>query len=60
MLSGAYRISMAATGASSGKRYATATCHVTRGGQVIALNGRPLPAHLAASVAPAAEKTAAR
>jgi hypothetical protein len=52
-LSGAYLVSMAATGATSGKRYARATCHVTRSGQVIALNGRPLPA-------PVEEKTASR
>ena len=59
-LSGAYRISMAATGATSGKRYAKATCDVTRSGQVIALNGLPLPGSAAERAARAGEKTASR
>lgn len=44
----AYKIIVSATGVESGKRLARGTCLVNRAGQVVALNGKPLPTKLAA------------
>jgi hypothetical protein len=38
---------VSATGVESGKRLARGTCIVNRSGEVIALNGKPLPTKLA-------------
>ena len=42
-----YKIVVNATGVESGKRLARGTCIVNRAGEVIALNGKPLPTKLA-------------
>lgn len=42
-----YKIIVSATGVESGKRLAHGTCIVNRSGEVIALNGKPLPTKLA-------------
>ena len=42
-----YKIIVSATGVESGKRLARGTCIVNRAGEVIALNGKPLPTKLA-------------
>ena len=42
-----YKIVVSATGVESGKRLARGTCIVNRSGEVIALNGKPLPTKLA-------------
>jgi hypothetical protein len=43
----AYKIVVSATGVESGKRIAKGSCIVNRSGEVIALNGKPLPTKLA-------------
>jgi hypothetical protein len=43
----AYKIVLSATGVESGKRLARGTCIVNRAGEVIALDGKPLPTKLA-------------
>ncbi|MDY6948596.1 MAG: hypothetical protein SXG53_23075 [Pseudomonadota bacterium] len=43
----AYKIMVSAKGVKSGKRLARGTCIVDRTGQVIALDGKPLPQKLA-------------
>ena len=58
-MSRAITISLTAQGATSGKQLAKATCVVDRSGAVIALNGKPVPAHLAGAPK-ATETTAAR
>ena len=42
-----YKIVVSATGVESGKRLAKGTCVVNRAGEVVALNGKPLPTKLA-------------
>lgn len=44
----AYRIVVSAKGVESGKYLARGTCIVDRSGEVVALNGKPLPQKLAA------------
>jgi hypothetical protein len=56
----AYRISLTATGATSGKRLARSSCLVDRNGAVIALNGKPVADYLADASLKATEATAAR
>ena len=43
----AYKIVVSATGVESGKRLARGTCIVNRSGEVVALDGKPLPTKLA-------------
>jgi hypothetical protein len=47
----AYRISLTATGATSGKRLASGSCLVDRNGEVVALNGKPVADYLADATA---------
>ena len=54
-LSGTYKITLVATGSTSGKRFAKGTCVVSRDGEVVSLNGRSVKTQLVqASLAPAA------
>jgi hypothetical protein len=55
MMSGTYKITLVATGATSGKRFAKGTCVVSRDGEVVTLNGRSVKTQVVqASLAPAA------
>ena len=42
-----YKIVLSAKGAESGKNLARGTCTIDRSGAVVALNGKPLPTHIA-------------
>jgi hypothetical protein len=56
-LAGTYKVTLVATGATSGKRFAKGTCVISRSGEVVTLNGRSVQTQVAqAGVA----KTAAR
>jgi hypothetical protein len=55
-----YQIVLTATGTSTGKRFARATCTVGRDGAVMAMNGKLIRIRTADAVVSAAEKAAAR
>jgi hypothetical protein len=55
-----YKIILTATGTSSGKQLAKATCSVDRGRAVMAMNGKLVRVRTAGAAVPAAEQSAAR
>ena len=47
LMARSYRVALTATGATTGKAFATTTCHVSRDGTIIALEGRGAKENLA-------------
>ena len=59
-LGGEYKIVLTATGTSTGKQLAKATCTVERGRAVMAMNGKLIRVRTADAAVPAAEQSVAR